>query len=395
MTAPEQGVSSPEKEMMKKGEMESNLIGEKDELEVAVTAKVDGVNMVKVSPIVADLSSGSGAPLWEDCLLGKFLDKAPHVGAIHATVKRILSLGDKDIKVKVYVINDYTVKFWISDAKVRARVLRQGIWNIKNIPMIVSKWSPIVEDVHTELKTIHFWVVLKNVPRTMFSWNGLSSLTSPFGEPKNFMLKHFGIATLKRQRWSLVVNESGNAQPGKKDLADIDTGKSQVKMMSVESRSKENLEPKSLATPANAKRSGSVYEGSKEWSKVSPGKAAKQPVKKTVVEEIFSSSHFTFISAEDGFDDGDDEEVNCDEEYLEEDKVESQMANRVEDKIQKLSKQREIHGTVTRASARASQSLHTAGTSGSNSPGLDSSQKSLSNKKTSNKKKDRSKKHHH
>ncbi|KAL0876814.1 hypothetical protein Bca101_026519 [Brassica carinata] len=59
MTAPEQGVSSPEKEMMKKGEMESNLIGEKDELEVAVTAKVDGVNMVKVSPIVADLSSGS------------------------------------------------------------------------------------------------------------------------------------------------------------------------------------------------------------------------------------------------------------------------------------------------------------------------------------------------
>lgn len=50
--------------------------------------------------------------------------------------------------------------------------------------MIVSKWSLIVEDVQPEMKTIPLWVVLKNVPRTMFSWNGLSSLTSPFGEPK-------------------------------------------------------------------------------------------------------------------------------------------------------------------------------------------------------------------
>lgn len=117
-------------------------------------------------------------------MLGKFLDKSPHVGAIHATVKRILSLGDKEFKVEVYVVNDYTAKLRISDAKVRTRVLRRGMWNIKNILMIVSKWSPIVEDVQPEMKTIPLWVVLKNFPWPMFSWNGLSSLTSPFGEPK-------------------------------------------------------------------------------------------------------------------------------------------------------------------------------------------------------------------
>lgn len=28
-------------------------------------------------------------PLWEDFLIGKFLDKAPHIGKVHATVNKI------------------------------------------------------------------------------------------------------------------------------------------------------------------------------------------------------------------------------------------------------------------------------------------------------------------
>lgn len=59
----------------------------------------------------------------------------------------------------------------------------------------------------------------------------------------------------------------------------------------------------------------------KEWSTVSPSKAAKQPVKETVDDEISSPSRFSSISGmEDGFDDGDDEEVNCVEKPLEEDR---------------------------------------------------------------------------
>lgn len=80
-------------------------------------------------------------------MFGKFLDKFFYVGVIYAIVKRILFLGDKEFKVEVYVVNDYTAKFRISDAKVRIRVFRRGMWNIKNIFMIVFKWSFIVEDV--------------------------------------------------------------------------------------------------------------------------------------------------------------------------------------------------------------------------------------------------------
>ncbi|KAG2270614.1 hypothetical protein Bca52824_065169 [Brassica carinata] len=398
MTAPEQGGSSPEKEGMQIGATESNLIGEKEVSAVAVTAEVGEANMVRVFSTVADLSSGNsafeGAPLWEDCLLGKFLDKAPHDGAIHATVKRIWSLGDKEIKVEVYVVNDYTVKFWISDAKVRARVLRRGIL--------------IVEDVQPEMKTIPLWVVLKNVPRTMFSWNGLSSLTSPFGEPKklhaetlwcrNFeeakvfvevdlskKLPEFYDVPLKNG--SLAANDSGNAQSARSDPADTGASKSQKKTMSAVSRSKQLFEPKSPATLATAKGSGSFT--------VSPSKAAKQPVKETVIDEISSPSRFSSISGmEDGFYNGDDEEVNCDEKPFEDDRVECQRVKLVESKNPKLTKQRETFGTVTRASTRASQSLHTDGKCGSNSPG-DFSQKSLSNKKKNNRKKGRSKKHHH
>lgn len=97
---------------------------------------------------------------------------------------------------------------------------------------------------------------------------------------------------------------------------------------------------------------------------VSPSKAAKQPVKETVVEDISSPSRFFSISVEDDFDYGDDEQVNCDEEPLEDDKVESQMAMLVESKNPKVNKQKEILGTVTRASAKASKSLHTYGKGG-------------------------------
>ncbi|KAF2548339.1 hypothetical protein F2Q70_00021564 [Brassica cretica] len=186
---------------------------------------------------------------------------------------------------------------------------------------------------------------------------------------------------------SLAANDSGNAQSARSDPADTGASKSQKKTMSAESRSKQLFEPKSPATLATAKGSGSLYECSskmatpivtlagvekpseilkpgKEWSTVSPSKAAKQPVKETVMDEISSPSRFSSISGmEDGFDNGDDEEVNCDEKPFEDDRVECRRVKLVESKNPKLTKQRETFGTVTRASTRASQSLHTDGKS--------------------------------
>lgn len=58
------------------------------------------------------------------------------------------------------------------------------MWNIADILMLVSKWSPILEDAQPEITRMLVWITIKNVPRSMFSWKGLGFLASKVGEPK-------------------------------------------------------------------------------------------------------------------------------------------------------------------------------------------------------------------
>lgn len=131
---------------------------------------------------VPDCVFENAPPLCEDCIVGIFISKAPHVGTIHMTVNEIWTLCDKLVKVDVFVVDDTKIKFKIPDASIIARVLRRGMWS--NTPMIVSKWVPISEEAQPKIKSITMWVVVCNVPRSMFRWKGLSFLTSPLGEPK-------------------------------------------------------------------------------------------------------------------------------------------------------------------------------------------------------------------
>ena len=57
------------------------------------------------------------------------------------------------------------------------------MWNIAGVPMIVSKWSPKVEDEKQEEEAIPMWVLLDKVPLNMYSWEGLSFVTSLVGFP--------------------------------------------------------------------------------------------------------------------------------------------------------------------------------------------------------------------
>lgn len=50
------------------------------------------------------------------------------------------------MKIHVFRVNDKMVKLRIRDLIVKSRILRRGMWNIVDIHMIVSKWSPIAED---------------------------------------------------------------------------------------------------------------------------------------------------------------------------------------------------------------------------------------------------------
>lgn len=115
--------------------------------------------------------------LCDDFLIGKFLDSTPHIARVHAIVNKIWSQGGNPQKIEVYGVDSTTMKFSISDPLMRARILKRGMWNIGNIPLIVTKWTPEELEEKPEVKSIPLWVHLKNVPMHMFSWQGLSFIT--------------------------------------------------------------------------------------------------------------------------------------------------------------------------------------------------------------------------
>lgn len=65
----------------------------------------------------------------------------------------------------------------------RARILKRGMWNIGNVPLVVTKWTPDELKEKPEIKSIPMWVYLKNVPMNMYSWQGLSFIVSAAGFP--------------------------------------------------------------------------------------------------------------------------------------------------------------------------------------------------------------------
>ncbi|KAL0697987.1 hypothetical protein Bca4012_054109 [Brassica carinata] len=144
--------------------------------DVQVTME-DGIGSVEIPDEVFK----DPQPLWEDFLIGKFLDKAPHIGKVHAIVNKIWT-SDKSHMVEVYEIDSTTMKFRILDSAMRGRVLRRGMWNLAEVPVVMTEWKPFAdkEDLHS---SVPLWIHLKNVPLNMFSWKGLSFATSPIGVP--------------------------------------------------------------------------------------------------------------------------------------------------------------------------------------------------------------------
>lgn len=142
-------------------------------------SEVNGSNSVMVPDAILE-----DAPLWEDFLVGLFASIAPHIAKIHVIVNKIWPFGDKRVKIDVFAVSEKMVKFRIRELSVRTRVIRREMWNIADVPMVVSKWSPKAEDAQPKIKTMPMWVVIKNVPHSMYSWKGLGFLASIVGEPK-------------------------------------------------------------------------------------------------------------------------------------------------------------------------------------------------------------------
>lgn len=44
--------------------------------------------------------------LWDDFVIGKFLDRAPHVAKVHMVLNKIWKYGDLSAKMEVYEVDD-------------------------------------------------------------------------------------------------------------------------------------------------------------------------------------------------------------------------------------------------------------------------------------------------
>ncbi|KAL0788127.1 hypothetical protein Bca101_004373 [Brassica carinata] len=146
--------------------------------EVDVQMK-DGVGTVDVPEEVMK----DAAPLWEDFLIGKFLETATHIAKVHAIVNKIWAFSDKNQMIEVFEVNANTMKFRITNSEMRNRVLRRGMWNLAEVPVVMTKWTPFAEEKQVEIQSVPMWVHMKNVPMNMFSWKGLSFVSSPLGTP--------------------------------------------------------------------------------------------------------------------------------------------------------------------------------------------------------------------
>ncbi|XP_022037240.1 uncharacterized protein LOC110939954 [Helianthus annuus] len=64
------------------------------------------------------------------------------------------------------------------------KVLQDGPWLIRNIPLFLKYWSPNTELKKEELKKIPVWVKMHDVPLAAYTEDGLSLIASKIGVPK-------------------------------------------------------------------------------------------------------------------------------------------------------------------------------------------------------------------
>lgn len=114
--------------------------------------------------------------------MGFFIGDAPHVGSIHATIKRIWASPKGGSKIDVQFIEKNTVLFRIDNSQMRVMVIQRKYWHIADIPLVVNVWSPQEALNPLDLSSMPLWVDLRGVPNNLYSHKGLKCLCKATGK---------------------------------------------------------------------------------------------------------------------------------------------------------------------------------------------------------------------
>ncbi|CAH1443920.1 unnamed protein product [Lactuca virosa] len=148
------------------------------DLNIKVIPKADGKPAGKVELPYADLMLG-GAP-YHATLYGFFMGKKLAFPTInHFAFKMWKIFGLKDI-----MVNDEGFFFFKFDSKEgMMSVLEGGPWLINNVPLFIQRWRPGLVLSKPQIKSVHVWVKVFNVPLEYWNSKGVTLIANEIGKP--------------------------------------------------------------------------------------------------------------------------------------------------------------------------------------------------------------------
>ncbi|KFK37246.1 hypothetical protein AALP_AA4G232900 [Arabis alpina] len=118
--------------------------------------------------------------IWRDHLVAKFHGMPPSVAKVFSDLNPIWGSQGR-ISIKQY--SPRTMLIYIPSEVTRKWVLDVAFWQAGNCSFSVSKWSSLVNVEPKPLIEAPVWVVLRNVPPPLFTFEGLSVIGSAIGDP--------------------------------------------------------------------------------------------------------------------------------------------------------------------------------------------------------------------
>ncbi|GKB82603.1 cytokinin dehydrogenase 3-like protein [Tanacetum coccineum] len=109
---------------------------------------------------------------------GNEIDVVVPVHSIRAISKRF---GKYGLVRSMFISSTGLLSFQFSSMDGLDAMLENGLWFIRNNPLILKKWHPDENLLKKDVSTVPVWVKLHGVPVTAFSEDGLSAITTKLG----------------------------------------------------------------------------------------------------------------------------------------------------------------------------------------------------------------------
>jgi hypothetical protein len=113
-------------------------------------------------------------------LVGQFLDKHLPYFIVKRTVESIWAQYGK---IEVFILENGLYLFKFVDEKSRDEVLEAKVWHIANKPLILHKWTLVMQLLKVSLSSVPIWIKLHNLPIEFWNATCLSYVANGVGKP--------------------------------------------------------------------------------------------------------------------------------------------------------------------------------------------------------------------